>query len=77
MPSGALPPDVRRLLEARTEARDASDWARADALREELHDLGWQVEDGPDGSTARPILAAAHVDLTAVQQDNPVDQSQP
>lgn len=59
MPSGALPPDVRRLLDARTEARDASDWARADALREELHDLGWQVEDGPDGSTARPILAAA------------------
>ena len=57
MPSVALPPEVRRLLDERTEARDARDWARADILRDELHDLGWQVEDGPGGSTARPILA--------------------
>ena len=57
MPSVALPPDVRRLLDERTEARDARNWARADTLRDKLHDLGWQVEDGPQGSTARPILA--------------------
>jgi GT2 family glycosyltransferase len=58
MPSDALPPDVQRLLDERTEARDARDWARADALRDELHDLGWQAEDGPGGTSARPILAA-------------------
>ena len=59
MPSDALPPDVRRLLDERTEARDTRDWARADAIRDELTDLGWQVEDGPNGTTVRPILAAA------------------
>jgi len=58
MPSAAVPPDVRRLLDERTRARDARDWARADALRDELHELGWQVEDGPNGSTVRPILPA-------------------
>ncbi|HEX5041129.1 MAG TPA: glycosyltransferase [Candidatus Limnocylindria bacterium] len=58
MTSDDLPPDVRRLLDERTQARDARDWARADAIRDELHDLGWQAEDGPSGSTARPILAA-------------------
>ena len=57
MPPDALPPDVRRLLDERTRARDDRDWARADALRDELHGLGWQVEDGTGGSRARPILA--------------------
>ena len=58
MTSDDLPPDVRRLLDERSQARDARDWARADAIRDELHDLGWQAEDGAAGSTARPILAA-------------------
>src|SRR5262245_12913499 len=57
MPSDALPFDVRTLLEERTRAREARAWARADALRDELTSLGWQAEDGPSGSTARPILA--------------------
>lgn len=53
------PPDVRRLLDERRAARDERDWARADALRDELAALGWAVEDGARGSTARPILPAA------------------
>jgi GT2 family glycosyltransferase len=57
MPSDSLPSDVQRLLDERTRAREARDWARADAIRDELHKLGWQAEDGPRGSTARPILA--------------------
>ena len=60
MTSDDLPPDVRRLLDERTQARDARDWARADAIRDELHDLGWQAEDGPSGSTARPIQEQPH-----------------
>jgi GT2 family glycosyltransferase len=58
MPDPELPDAVRRLLAERAEAREARDWARADALRDELTDLGWEAQDSPSGSTARPILAA-------------------
>lgn len=51
------PPDAaRRLLAERSEARAASDWTRADALRDELAALGWEVQDGARGSTLRPVL---------------------
>lgn len=53
----ALPDDVRDLVERRAEAREARDWGRADSIRDELAALGWEVQDGPSGSTARPILA--------------------
>lgn len=58
MPPPTPPDDVRRLIDERTEARASRDWARADALRDDLAALGWEVQDGPDGSTARPILPA-------------------
>jgi GT2 family glycosyltransferase len=60
-----IPPEVLRLLAARTAAREARDWARADALRDELATLGWEPQDGPSGSTARPILAPAAPDTMA------------
>jgi cysteinyl-tRNA synthetase len=47
----AVPADVAALVEARTAARSARDWTRADALRDELERLGWTVTDGPDGPT--------------------------
>lgn len=60
MPPATDPPeDVRRLLERRSAARAARDWAAADTLRRELAALGWEVQDGASGSTARPILASA------------------
>jgi cysteinyl-tRNA synthetase len=59
MPPPTPPDDVRRLIDERAEARAARDWARADALRDELAALGWEIQDGPDGSTPRPILPAA------------------
>jgi hypothetical protein len=52
------PDDVRRLLAERAEARSARDWPRADELRDRIAALGWEVQDGPSGSTARPILPA-------------------
>jgi len=52
-----VPDAVRRLIEGRREAREARDWARADALRDEITALGWEVQDGARGSTARPILS--------------------
>ena len=37
----------------RDEARAAADWARADALRDELQAAGWLVEDSPSGTRVR------------------------
>ena len=48
-----VPTDVTALAETREAARSARDWPRADALRAELAELGWDVVDGPDGSTVR------------------------
>lgn len=47
----AIPPEVQALADERSAARAAKDFARSDALRQQLADLGWIVEDGPDGST--------------------------
>ena len=58
MSNRSIPPDVRTLLQQRTAARDRRDWAEADALRERLAALGWQVEDGASRSSARAILPA-------------------
>ncbi len=59
MSNPPIPSEVRELLRERTDARDDRDWDRADALRAQLSALGWQVEDGPSGSTVRPILSTA------------------
>jgi cysteinyl-tRNA synthetase len=48
-----VPADVSALLAARDAARAARDYARADELRRELSERGWDVVDGPDGSTLR------------------------
>ncbi len=42
-----------QLVAARDEARQAKDFARADALRDELVALGWTVEDTPSGTAIR------------------------
>jgi GT2 family glycosyltransferase len=49
------PPAVRDLVAERQAARERHDYARADALREELRAAGWLVNDTPAG----PELAAA------------------
>ena len=41
---------TQRLVAERDEARKAKDFARADALRDELVSLGWTVEDTPAGT---------------------------
>lgn len=45
----ALTTLVDRLLVERQEARKSRDFARSDALRDQLHDAGIAVEDTPDG----------------------------
>lgn len=86
MPDPTPPDAVRRLLDERSAAREARDWTRADAIRDEMVALGWEAQDGPSGSTARPILppaggsgagladpAEVAVSIQVVAEDHPDD----
>ncbi len=42
--------EAERLLAEREEARAERDFERADRLRDELAERGWEVRDGPDGA---------------------------
>ncbi len=44
---------LRLLIDLRQEARQARDWARADAIRNRLAELGVVLEDGPEGTRWR------------------------
>ncbi len=49
----ALPAEVQALIEARNAARKAKDWGQSDALRNDLIALGYEVGDGPQGTTVK------------------------
>lgn len=49
----ALPEQVVQLVTSRNEARKAKDWAKSDQIRNELIALGYEVGDGPTGTTVR------------------------
>jgi cysteinyl-tRNA synthetase len=44
------PPELMAKARERDEARAARDFARADALRDEIEAAGWEVRDTPDGT---------------------------
>jgi cysteinyl-tRNA synthetase len=44
------PEELRRLAEEREEARAARDFERADRIRGELAEAGWEIRDTPDGA---------------------------
>jgi cysteinyl-tRNA synthetase len=50
-----VPAEVTDLLEARTAAKKARDFARADAVRAQLKELGWLVEDTAKGPKLKRI----------------------
>jgi len=45
--------EIEQLIEERTSARKNKDWAKADAIRQRLKDMGIVLEDGPKGTTWR------------------------
>lgn len=45
------PEEVVQLADQRQDARRTKDWARADALRQEIENAGWTVKDTADGYT--------------------------
>jgi cysteinyl-tRNA synthetase len=44
-----VPDSLVALMHERTDARAAKDFARADAIRDELTEQGWAIEDTPNG----------------------------
>ncbi|HEY6732016.1 MAG TPA: cysteine--tRNA ligase, partial [Solirubrobacterales bacterium] len=51
---GEADPEAQKLMQEREEARAAKDFARADALRDELAALGWTVRDSAEGPSLVP-----------------------
>ncbi len=47
------PIEIEKMIEDRSSARDAKDWAKADEIRERLKEMGVVLEDGPKGTTWR------------------------
>jgi cysteinyl-tRNA synthetase len=50
-----VPPEIMALAEARTAAKKAKDFKRADAIREELKAKGWAIEDTAKGPKLKKI----------------------
>lgn len=61
-----IPPRIHELAEARLQARTEKDFARADALRDELDELGWRVLDTADGYELTPAPTFERVAPDAV-----------
>jgi len=51
-----IPGEVQALVGQRDEAREARDYARSDAIRDQLTSMGWEVMDTPEGTKVRPKL---------------------
>ncbi len=45
----ALPDHIQALVDARKKARNDKDWAMSDQLRDQIHSLGYEVQDSPQG----------------------------
>ncbi len=50
-----IPEEVLALVALRQKARQEKNWLEADALREQLAALGWQILDTPEGPQIKPI----------------------
>jgi cysteinyl-tRNA synthetase len=50
-----IPDDVQELVAERDGARREGDFARSDAIRTRLIDLGWEVMDEAQGTRVRPL----------------------
>lgn len=53
--SANIPTDIREMLIERQNARDQKDFSRADELREQLKNLGYEVDDTPYGPLVKKV----------------------
>jgi cysteinyl-tRNA synthetase len=51
----SVPPEIMEMAEKRFNARAAKDWTTADAMRDQLKEAGWVVEDSSDGFRVKKI----------------------
>jgi cysteinyl-tRNA synthetase len=49
-----VPADIQSLAQQRWDAKQAKDWATADALRKQLEAAGWLIKDSKEGFTVVP-----------------------
>ena len=54
-PAAEAPPELLALLEERQAARKSKNFARSDAIRDELKAKGWQIEDTPKGPRLKKL----------------------
>jgi cysteinyl-tRNA synthetase len=54
-PGAEIPAELTALLEARQAARQAKDFKRSDAIRDELKAKGWVIEDTPKGPKLKKL----------------------
>ncbi|QJE98500.1 cysteine--tRNA ligase [Luteolibacter luteus] len=54
-PEAEVPAEIRALAEERWAARTAKDWAKADAMRQQLTGLGWNMKDGKESYELSPV----------------------
>ncbi len=52
-PEEAIPSEIQALISARNQARKDKDWSESDSLRNQLIALGYEVGDGPQGTTVK------------------------
>jgi hypothetical protein len=69
-----VPDEVRALVQERQQARVARDFARADALRDRIAEMGFRVVDGPGGPTFEPIAPAAPTRVRASDVASVLDE---
>ncbi|MDE2213352.1 MAG: cysteine--tRNA ligase [Patescibacteria group bacterium] len=55
IPERELPEEIQKLLQEREEARASKDFTRADVLRRELQERGYEISDTPEGSRISKI----------------------
>jgi hypothetical protein len=74
MTSTDVPDAVRALATERQEARAAKDFARADALRDTIAELGYRVVDSPEGPTFEPLAPVEESRLRAHDVPSVLDE---
>jgi cysteinyl-tRNA synthetase len=53
-PAQEAPQEILDLVQERQDARRAKDFERSDAIRDELAEKGWILEDTPEGPRVKP-----------------------
>ena len=53
----SVPDEIVKMVQARSDAREGKDWAKADELRAAIEEAGYLVEDTESGSVARKAKA--------------------